>query len=143
MSPKAVVVCGDWHCDTAWALSVIHRLPELLPDEKDRIILHLGDFGIWPGREGRNYRLRISEALTAIDAELMFIDGNHENFDLLAKLRADARAASDRCPIEIGPTYHTPATRLPLRVGPADLPGARWRGLRGSSDPNQRRVLVG
>jgi hypothetical protein len=76
--PERVIVAGDWHGDEEWALSVIARLPDLLPDEHPRYVLHAGDYGIWPGIAGRRYRYRVAEALEQAGAVLWFVDGNHE-----------------------------------------------------------------
>jgi hypothetical protein len=79
--PTRIIACGDWHGHTAWAENVIRRGPEFfLPGER-RIFLHLGDFGIWPGDEP--YLAALSAALAETDAELWFIDGNHEQFPKL------------------------------------------------------------
>jgi Calcineurin-like phosphoesterase len=84
--PGQVVVAGDWHGDRERALSVIKRVPQLLSGEQTRLILHLGDFGIWPGVEGRRYLDSVSAVLDLVDAHLWFIDGNHEDFPQLAQL---------------------------------------------------------
>jgi hypothetical protein len=84
--PHRIVVAGDWHGNRWWALNVIRRLPQLLASEQRRIILHLGDFGIWPGGDGRRYLGLVSSALAEQDAELWFVDGNHEDFSQLESL---------------------------------------------------------
>jgi hypothetical protein len=120
--PGRVLVAGDWHGCTPWALRVIRQAPQLLASEKRRIILHLGDFGIWPGEEGRDYLFKVSAALADADAELWFVDGNHEDFDRLCteKERAPWMAWGSRLPIPVG-------------SGSVDI-GARiswlWRGYR-------------
>jgi hypothetical protein len=84
--PHRIVVAGDWHGNRWWALNVIRRLPQLLASERRRIILHLGDFGIWPGDDGRRYLRLVSSVLAEQDAELWFVDGNHEDFSQLESL---------------------------------------------------------
>ena len=84
--PRRIVVAGDWHGDEEWAVSVIRRVPSLLAGESQRLILHLGDFGIWPDKAGEVYLDRVSEALAGAGAELWFVDGNHEDFDRLDQL---------------------------------------------------------
>jgi hypothetical protein len=84
--PRRIVVAGDWHGNEEWAVSVIRRVPALLPSESQRLILHLGDFGIWPDKAGLVYLDRVSEALAEAGAELWFVDGNHEDFDRLDQL---------------------------------------------------------
>lgn len=91
--PRRIVVAGDWHGNEEWAVSVIRRVPTLLAGESQRLILHLGDFGIWPDKAGRVYLDRVSEALAQAGAELWFVDGNHEDFDRLDQL--DRKPAAD------------------------------------------------
>jgi len=78
-------VAGDWHGNQEWALHVIRRVPQLLAAERTRMILQLGDFGIWPGPAGKRYLDAISAVLQQVDAQLWFIDGNHEDFPQLAQ----------------------------------------------------------
>lgn len=116
--PRRILVAGDWHGNEDWALSVIRRVPSLLAHEPRRLILHLGDFGIWPDRAGQHYLARVAAQLAEVDAELWFIDGNHEDFPQLARL-----ARGDR----------TPDGRVVVRPGLFHLPrGYRWtwHGLR-------------
>jgi hypothetical protein len=109
--PGRIVVAGDWHGNRLWALNVIGRLPQLLAGEQRRIILHLGDFGIWPDAEGRHYLHAVSSALATHGAELWFVDGNHEDFSQLDVLGGDV----------------LPDGRIPVRPGIFHLPrGHRW-----------------
>jgi hypothetical protein len=85
--PTYVLVAGCWHSNGNWARSLISRLPDLLPDESPRIVLHTGDFGIWPGRGGLAYVDDVNRALRAVNGKLMFVDGNHEDFTQLDALR--------------------------------------------------------
>jgi hypothetical protein len=85
--PARVGVAGDWHGNTAWAVRAVGKISALLPRDGPRVILQLGDFGIWPGRDGREYLSRLDAALAAASAELCFVDGNHEDFPQLAGLR--------------------------------------------------------
>jgi hypothetical protein len=85
---RRIVVAGDWHGNTDWALHVISMAAARLDDRNplaSRIILHLGDFGIWPGDAGEKYLRQVSEALRDADMTLWFVDGNHEAFPLLHK----------------------------------------------------------
>src|SRR5580658_1383734 len=92
--PERIGVAGDWHGDTEWATRAVRKISALLPANGPRVIVHLGDFGIWPGPGGQGYLARLDAALAAADAELWFVDGNHEDFTLLAGLRPgpDGRA---------------------------------------------------
>ena len=85
--PERIAVAGDWHGNTAWATRVIRRISGLLPQDQPRLIVHLGDFGIWPGADGLEYLARLDAVLAATGTHLMFVDGNHEDHTRLASLR--------------------------------------------------------
>jgi Calcineurin-like phosphoesterase len=86
-APGRVLVAGDWHGNTRWAQGVIRQAPHLLAGEDRKIILQLGDFGIWPGIPGGAYLADVAAALKESDTWLLFVDGNHEDFDQLHATR--------------------------------------------------------
>ena len=88
LAPGLVVVAGDWHGNRHWSVNIVERLPELLPDERPRVVVHCGDFGIWSNQAGQDYLSHLSRALRAVDAYLFFVDGNHEDHTLLRKFAA-------------------------------------------------------
>lgn len=85
--PKHVIVAGDWHGNGAWAATVIRQLPDLLQNESPRLILHCGDFGIWPGAAGDRYLRDVNRHLEAVDGMIWFVDGNHEWHPALEQIR--------------------------------------------------------
>jgi hypothetical protein len=104
--PGHVLVAGDWHGNREWALNVIRRVPQLLSGERKRLILHLGDFGIWPGAQGKHYLGSLAAVLDTVNAELWFVDGNHEDFPQLGQL---ANAALPDGRVQVRPNiYHLP-----------------------------------
>src|SRR5271166_3560249 len=107
--PGRVLVAGDWHGNQEWALHVIKRVPQLLAAERTRLVLQLGDFGVWPGPAGKRYLDAISAVLQLVDGELWFIDGNHEDFPQLAQAGQEpgAKVADGR--LRLRPrVYHLP-----------------------------------
>jgi hypothetical protein len=111
-APRRILVVGDWHGNEDWALSTIRRVPGVLGGEPHRLVLQLGDFGVWPDEAGQAYLAHVSAAMAQVQAELWFIDGNHEDFPQLARL---ARAGT------------TPDGRVPVRPCLFHLPrGYRW-----------------
>lgn len=84
--PRVVGVAGDWHGNTFWATSAIRQITARLDSQPQKIILHAGDFGIWPGDTG--YLNAVNTALVGAGAHLMFVDGNHEDHGQLAVLAA-------------------------------------------------------
>jgi hypothetical protein len=85
--PRRVVVAGDWHGNTGWAIRVVKMAAKLLRDEPVPLILHLGDFGIWPGDAGAKYIADLSNACREHNVAVWFIDGNHEDFTQLGNFR--------------------------------------------------------
>ena len=72
--PGRLGVAGDWRGNTAWAPRGVGELAALLPADGPRVIVHLGDFGIWPGPGGQEYLARLDAALAEAGAELCFVD---------------------------------------------------------------------
>jgi hypothetical protein len=87
--PDYVVTAGDWHANTAWAASVLRMLPELLPEQSPRIIVHAGDFGVWRTRHGEAYLNTLDASLVRKDAIILFVDGNHEDWPLLHEIAGE------------------------------------------------------
>jgi hypothetical protein len=85
--PGRILVAGDWHGNTRWAQHVIREAGTLLTGEQPKTILHLGDFGIWPGLDGAAYLNAVLGACLAHGVQILFIDGNHEDFSQLEGLR--------------------------------------------------------
>lgn len=46
---ERVAIVGDWHGNMNWVQTVLPRIRRQTPV---RTLLHLGDFGVWPGRDG-------------------------------------------------------------------------------------------
>src|SRR5258708_13826585 len=111
IAPSRILVAGDWHGNRYWALNVVQRGPEVLVGEEGRLLLHLGGFGIWPDNDGQRYLSAVNTALGEVNAELWFIDGNHEDFSQLAQLASNG----------------LPDGRVPVRSNIYHLPrGRRW-----------------
>lgn len=47
-TPTRIALAGDWHGNTRWAL---HALEAAARQGCDTVV-HLGDFGLWPGHDG-------------------------------------------------------------------------------------------
>lgn len=87
--PGRFLLAGDWHGDAEWARHVIAQAPA--GRDGSRLIIQLGDFGVWPGRSGARYLDQVVGALQTNDATCLFLDGNHEDFSQLSTfvIRAD------------------------------------------------------
>lgn len=69
-----VAVAGDWHHNLAWATRTIDMVSTL----GIRVLLHVGDFGVWPGEE--EFLISTNRALIAHDMTLLVTPGNHEDW---------------------------------------------------------------
>ncbi|WP_159599171.1 metallophosphoesterase [Agromyces humi] len=82
-------VAGDWHGNHMWIQQKIPALARAHPDVQT--ILHLGDFGIWPGPTGKKFLTSVDywvgkarEAGSNLSRILVTV-GNHEDHDRLEK----------------------------------------------------------
>lgn len=100
--PEKVLIAGDWHGNTRWAVDVIWRARKLLEGEELKVILHLGDFGFWPYKvkdwaagdrkpDGLQYLLDVQSALELADAHLWVTPGNHDDYDAMDRWQGYAR----------------------------------------------------
>lgn len=79
-----VMVLGDTHGNTIEALRAVKSAAALnLP-----VIMQCGDFGLWPGKGGMDYLDLLNAELLTQDIVLVWVDGNHEDFDQLDRLVA-------------------------------------------------------
>ena len=75
-----ILVAGDWHAELPWALHVVDKAVEF----GCKTIIQLGDFGFWPHKQwGRDFLSRLNKNLEERNIHLKWLDGNHENFDIL------------------------------------------------------------
>lgn len=81
-SEKTMAFAGDWHGNTAWALKII----DMVASRNVKIIYQLGDFGLWGGSSGSKYLLKVEKKLATNNMLLVVTPGNHENYDILAKM---------------------------------------------------------
>lgn len=71
-----VGLAGDWHGNGRWAVSVI----EFFAGKDIKTIYQLGDFGIWPGPDGKAYLDEVIEACKSNGVTLWITPGNHEDW---------------------------------------------------------------
>jgi len=80
------IVFGDWHSNSKYAT---HAIARAMNTFKPDIFLHVGDFGLFKHRE--DYLKLVEEKLSEVDRELWFVDGNHEDFEMLKNYPYDFR----------------------------------------------------
>lgn len=97
--PCRIVVAGDWHGNSRQASHVIRTAAKVLAGEPLRLVVHCGDFGVWPGPHGAAYLEAVRRACDEHGVFVRFVDGNHEDFTQLEHLRVrerwDGREAGD------------------------------------------------
>ena len=79
-----VVFAGDWHGNVRWAISRV----EAVGASGTAMILHVGDFGIWPGASGKRYLQAVENACARYGVTILVTPGNHEDWARLSTLWA-------------------------------------------------------
>jgi predicted phosphodiesterase len=69
-------VAGDWHANMGWAT----HATSYAGHEKAQVLLHVGDFGY---KFNTNYLNALQNEAQQQNLIIMFVDGNHEDFDWL------------------------------------------------------------
>lgn len=69
-------VAGDWHGNLMWALMAVERFAVNGITE----IIHVGDFGVWPGTEGDRYIAELQTLTESLGITLYITPGNHEDY---------------------------------------------------------------
>jgi predicted phosphodiesterase len=68
-----ILIVGDSHGNVEFLNNAV-----AVANELDVDILQLGDFGIWPGKAGKEFLQTIEQTLKLSKKHLYFIDGNHD-----------------------------------------------------------------
>jgi hypothetical protein len=85
-APAAVCLVGDLHGNYASALLAIEHAAGVTP-----LAIQLGDFGWWrAGPDTDRYIAALDQRLGSYDMTLLWLDGNHEDFDALYDIPLDA-----------------------------------------------------
>lgn len=79
---EVLAVAGDWHGNARWAAHVI----ACAAAAGVRTILHVGDFGFWPGGGGRQYLSEVHGACIRHKIRIYVTPGNHEDWDQIEAL---------------------------------------------------------
>ena len=129
VDPSRLVLAGDWHGNKTWALAVLDRAAAV----DARYILQVGDFGIAADAAGQAYLDALSDRLIRHGQVLWFVDGNHEDFNLLYGLPVDDRGVRPVRP-------HI--THLP-RAYRWTWGGRTWLALGGATSLNRPQLTAG
>lgn len=86
--PERVLVCGDWHGNTSWALSCLwyaHR-------KGAQVIVQVGDFGFWTrGPSANRYLYVVNRDAARLGITVYWLDGNHEDHSRRAEFNSPDR----------------------------------------------------
>lgn len=75
-----ILFAGDWHGNPQFVSHLFTHITDLKIDA----IVQCGDFGFWEHRQGgKEYLDVVSELATTNSIPIYWVDGNHENFELL------------------------------------------------------------
>lgn len=74
-----IILTGDIHGDV---MRLVH-VQEKVNLTKNDFIIVAGDFGIFWESEERYYKKRLEYLKRHVKAKILFVDGNHENYDIL------------------------------------------------------------
>jgi Calcineurin-like phosphoesterase len=94
--------CGDWHGDAYWMTKCIRAAA----NEKISTLIQVGDFGYgWTIDEDRQCGFSTYASAVACDykVDVFWIDGNHENFDLMEENNLFPASATGPNPIMVEP----------------------------------------
>lgn len=73
---RFIGVAGDWHGDTDWAVYAMSQFKE----RNINHVLHVGDFGFWPGKEGQDYLNAVNKQGELHNITVYVTMGNHEDY---------------------------------------------------------------
>lgn len=76
-------IAGDWHGNKGWAKHALLKFAHL--DIKH--VLHVGDFGFWPGNSGRKYLYQVNKVAAMYGITLYVTLGNHEDYVQVSALQ--------------------------------------------------------
>ncbi len=88
---KRIFLTGDLHGDVSDARLGKRLFPEGETLSKDDFLVVLGDFGVFWHNPPTPEERRCLNVLSAMPWTTLFVDGNHENFDLLDALPSEER----------------------------------------------------
>ena len=77
--PTGITLAGDWHGKVGAAKFALREAAKA----GSSVVVHTGDFGIWPDGNGRVFLDHVESLLGKHQLTLIFVDGNHEDFDQL------------------------------------------------------------
>lgn len=73
---KRIGLAGDWHGNTSWVIGALKGFHLAGVDT----VYHVGDFGFWPGLEGKKFLRAVEKQLDLYGITIYVTLGNHEDY---------------------------------------------------------------
>lgn len=90
-----IMLLGDTHGD----IEAVKTAAKAARNLQMPYIIQVGDFGFWPHEpSGAEFLEKASEVLQEVGVQLFFIDGNHENFDMLYEIPLQKNGLRETAP---------------------------------------------
>jgi calcineurin-like phosphoesterase family protein len=91
VSPDKILLAGDTHGDSGHVKNLLERAR----DVGARAVFVLGDFGIWDHHDGGKFTDMVSKLANRYEIPVLFLPGNHDNYDLLFEWEAEKPRTAD------------------------------------------------
>jgi Calcineurin-like phosphoesterase len=77
--PGLVIVCGDTHGNIPWMLSQMAAMRVAVPEDREPelVVIHVGDFGFWPGSD---FPGLVNMVARELRMRIWVTPGNHEDY---------------------------------------------------------------
>lgn len=146
-----VAVAGDWHGDVV----PVRRILSKVARQGAQVVLHVGDFGYCPGRvEYWAFIAEVNARAELHDYVVVFVEGNHEQFNRMVSAGAgagavfaregldDLRACADGDGfVRVAPRVFWATRGASLRIGDAGgQRGVSFLGLGGAGSINREHM---
>lgn len=89
--PKKIILAGDTHGDANHVKTLLEKARDI---EADAVFV-LGDFGIWDHLDGGKFTDQVSVFANRYGIPVLFLPGNHDNYDLLFEWEATYPKTAD------------------------------------------------
>ena len=83
---KTYAFAADWHGNAYWAKVIIKNVAE---HHGVKTLYQLGDFGLFPDKDGIEYLDEVSVQLNKYGMSLVIVPGNHDDYNQLSKMGTD------------------------------------------------------
>lgn len=93
LNPANICLAGDWHMNHSWAVEAMKYAKHTYDAD---VIVHAGDFGY---NFSQKFVQTLHETAIELGMHILFVDGNHENYDYLYNKALDrfgVRPITDR-----------------------------------------------